>query len=248
MDTVRCTVTCGHHWAGRQSELCQDFTPTEPAWRRRTGRGRAEEGDAWVPRPTPGGTGQRARPQGSAGLTAATWAGHPGARRQGPGVHRSPAMGCFPPGHGSGPQASLSQAVGQKPWTSACWAPRGQSQRPALPPGQVRVRCCAGVGARPTADIWAGRWGGRAGVNPGVGVESRGAVSAACRRGLGPPLGSGPWNVIRPSDAPAQPCLYSSTVRVSGRAPGQAPSLGFSACEPPTVSNRGSAGLCVTTV
>ena len=181
MDTVRCTVTCGHHWAGRQSELCQDFTPTEPAWRRRTRRGRAEEGAAWVPSPALGGTGQRALAPGVTRQASLLPLGRgirvPG--RQGPGVHRFPATGCFPPGHGSGPQVSRSQAVGQKPWTSACWAPRGQSGRRPTPRAGSEFAAVPVWGARPTADIWAGRWGrqGRA-CTPGVGVGHGGALCA----------------------------------------------------------------------
>lgn len=215
MDTVRCTVTCGHHWAGRQSELCQDFTPTEPAWRRRTRRGRAEEGAAWVPSPAPGGTGQRALAPGvtrqasllplGRGIRVPGW--------QGPGVHRFPAMGCFPPGHGSGPQVSRSQAVGQKPWTSACWAPRGQSGRRPTPRAGSEFAAVPVWGARPTADIWAGRWGrqGRA-CTPGVGVGHGGALCVRrLQAGLGPPLGSGRWNVIRPVGRPQHNhALYSS--------------------------------------
>lgn len=44
MRTVPCAVTCERYWAGKQSGLCQDFTPTVPAQRKWPGKGAWERG------------------------------------------------------------------------------------------------------------------------------------------------------------------------------------------------------------
>lgn len=62
MRTVPCPVTCERHWAGKQSGLCQDCTPTEPAQRCWAGEGRGRgEGrggrEAWLEEPQRRGPG-----------------------------------------------------------------------------------------------------------------------------------------------------------------------------------------------
>lgn len=102
MGTVPWAVTCGHHWAGKQSGLCQDFTPTVPAQRRRAGR-RAQGGrPAWPPT---GGLRQRTLVPG---ITSPVTLLPPGegiqvSRQQEARVCCSLARGRFPLGHNSGP-------------------------------------------------------------------------------------------------------------------------------------------------
>lgn len=181
MGTVPCMVTCGHHWAGRQSELCQDCTPTEPARRRRTGRGGAEERAAWVPSPAPGRPGQRAPAPG-----VTRQASLPPLRRgirvpgrQGPGVRRSPMTNCFPPGHGSGPPGGPEPSRWAEALDVCVLGSPGAVTAPAQARSWVRVRCSASVGS-PAHSRHLGREAGEAGpgVHPGGGVGHGGA----CRR------------------------------------------------------------------
>jgi len=201
MGTVPCMVTCGHHWAGRQSELCQDCTPTEPARRRRTGRGGAEERAAWVPSPAPGRPGQRAPAPGgdTAGLPAATQAGHPGARAAGPWGSSLPHDQLLSTRAWFGaPRRPGAKPLGRSPGRLRAGLPGGSySAGPSPELGQSSLLCQRGEpGPQPTSGQ--GGRGSRAGRAPRGWGGSRGCLQA----GLGPPLGSGRWNVIRPVRRP----------------------------------------------
>lgn len=133
MRTVPCPVTCERHWAGKQSGLCQDCTPTAAAQRCRAGE---EEGR----RERRGGEEGGLAPASHRGLVLGAHALRPPCccRVKGSGVQpadggraRAPtrvccpvARGCFSPGHNSRPPVAQSQVLGHKPRMSACWTHR----------------------------------------------------------------------------------------------------------------------------
>ena len=154
MGTVPWTVTCGHHWAGKQSGLCQDFTPTVPAQRRWAGkRGRGGR-PAWPPQAGCGrGPWSRESRLRSHCCHQVKGSRCPGSRSPG---SAAPWRGAaFHQDTIQGPQAAQSQALGQKARMSVCWARQpGRASVPAPGPrggysgGMFLPRACRPRAAR----------------------------------------------------------------------------------------------------
>lgn len=171
--------------AGRQ-RACQDFTPTEPAWRRRTGEAGLEEGAA-CPQARPGGTGQRALAPGVTRQASLLPLGR-GIRVPAAGPWGPPAplrWAAFYRDTVQGPRRpwSWGKPLGRSPGRLHAGLPRGQSRRRPAPQARsefAAVPACGEPGPRLTS----GQGGGEAGpsVNPWGGGGSRVHCVPACRR------------------------------------------------------------------